>query len=529
MRPVVASLALSLAAFASAPLAAQAVVGTAVPPSTVPNSEPRPFRFATQASAQGTLVVPMSGTALPALSGVTLDEASRAAVTRAIGDAGFKGGKKETLALRGIGGWAQILLVGTGPLPQGEALRAALRDAGGRAAQALVSEKQPVVFAVPAGLGAAAQTAEFALGYALGQYRFDRYKSDRKAPPVDPVTFVSADAEAMGALWRDRLAAQAEAVTLSRDLATEPANVIYPESFVERTRAALAGVPGVSIEVLDEAAMRKLGMGSILGVGQGSTRPPRMMVVSYKGAGAPAAPLAIVGKGITFDSGGISLKPGAGMGRMKTDMSGAATAVATVLSLAKAKAPVNVVAVAALAENMPGGNAQRPGDVVRTMSGKTVEIISTDAEGRMVLADGIEYVIDRYKPAAVITIATLTGAAVRALDDEYTALFGRHDDLIEAIDAVGAPTGEAVWRLPLHDSYADDLRSPIADLKHGGDGPGASIGAWFVGSFVKEGTPWAHLDIAGTAWTDRGDAVTPKGATAWGVRLLDELARSWKP
>jgi len=467
---------------------------------------------------------------LPALTGIGMDATVRAGVEKAIAAADFKGGAKDSLSLRGLGSWSQILLVGTSPLPEGDARRAALRNAGGRAAQALMSEGQPVTVALPTGLSDSAEMAEMALGYALGQYRFDRYKSARKAPPSDPVTFVGAEAQAVGDYWQSRLAAQAEAITLARDLTSEPGNVIYPESFVTRARAAFAGVQGVTIEVLDEAAMRKLGMGSILGVAQGSRRPARMMVVTYRGQGAPSAPLALVGKGITFDTGGISLKPGNGMWDMKQDMAGAATVVGTVLSLAKSRAPVHVVAVAAMAENMPDGDAQRPGDVVRTMSGKTIEVLNTDAEGRLVLADGVEYVVDRAKPSAVVTIATLTGAVVSALNDEYAGLFSRDDALVKAIEVASVPSGEPVWRLPLHENYASDMRSTIADIRNiaPGAGPGASLGAYFVGYFVKEGTPWAHLDVAGTAWSDGGDAVTPKGAAAWGVRLLEELARNWK-
>ena len=525
------SLALPFTLLTTAPLAAQAPVGTVMTPGAPANSSVRPFTFATSAAAPGALVVPMTGSALPDLQGVTLDVSTRASIDQAIAAAQFKGGKKELLALRGIGPWSQILLVGMGPLPEGDARRAVLRDSGGRAAQALLSERAPIIVALPLALGSSDQAAEIALGYALGQYRFDRYKSDRKAPPADAVTFVSAQADAIGALWRSRFTALAEGVTLSRDLATEPANILYPETFVERTRAAFSGVSGVTIEVLDEAAMRKLGMGSILGVGQGSVRPPRLMMISYRGAGASAAPLALVGKGITFDSGGISIKPSRGMWEMKTDMSGAATVAATLLSLAKSRAPVHVVGVMALAENMPGGNAQRPGDVVRTMSGKTIEMLNADAEGRLVLADAVEYVVDRAKPRAVITVATLTGAAVAALNDEYAALFSRDEALVKQIETASIPTGEAVWRLPLHPNYADDLRSNIADIKNvvEGGGPGASLGAHFVGHFVKEGTPWAHLDIAGVAWADSASPVAPKGSTAWGVRLLDELARNPQP
>ena len=245
-----------------------------------------------------------------------------------------------------------------------------MRDAAGKAAQELKDELQPVALA---GSLTQNEAAAAALGFALGQYRFDRYKTvDKKAPPSQPFTVVSANSAAAEELWKSRYAALAEGVALARDLATEPANVIYPETFVDRVRTAIGTTANVKFEVLDEAAMRKLGMGSLVGVGQGSRRPSRLLLVEYSGAGTQA-PLALVGKGITFDSGGISLKPGAGMWAMKADMSGAANIMGAVLSLAKSKAPVNVIGVAALAENMPDGNASRPGDVVRTMSGKKIE------------------------------------------------------------------------------------------------------------------------------------------------------------
>jgi leucyl aminopeptidase len=238
----------------------------------------------------------------------------------------------------------------------------------------------------------------------------------------------------------------------------------------------------------------------------------------------------MVGKGITFDSGGISLKPGAGMWEMKADMSGAANIMGAVLSLAKSKAPVNVIGVAALSENMPGGNAQRPGDVVRTMSGKTIEILNTDAEGRLVLADANEYVVANKKPGALVNMATLTGAIVGALNDEYAGLFSRDDRLAAAVTAAGTATGEHVWRMPLHKNYLNDMKSDIADIKNvvEGGGPGAGLGATFVGFFVDKTVPWAHLDIAGVNWADKAGPVTPKGASGWGVQLLDAFARNWR-
>jgi leucyl aminopeptidase len=519
MRTALIALAFVLAA--ASPVHAQGASGSAVAPANAANSLPRPIAFAANAPAGGTIAILTGSAALPAGS---LDAGSRAAVDAAIAAAKFEGKEGTTLSLRGIGGYGRILLVGTGS--EGDSARR-MRDAAGKAAQELRDENAGIALT---GAASADDAAAAALGYALGQYRFDRYKTVGKTtPPQQPVTIVTGDPAGAQALWAGRHTALADGVTLSRDLATEPANVIHPESFVERVRTAFAGTPNVRIEMLDEAAMRGMNMGSITGVGQGSRRGSRMLLVEYRGAGN-GAPLALVGKGITFDSGGISLKPGLGMWEMKPDMSGAASVMGAVLSLAKSKAPVNVVGVAALAENMPDGNALRPGDVVRTMSGKTIEVLNTDAEGRLVLADANEYVIASRKPAGVVNIATLTGAIVQALNDEFAGLFARDENLAAALLKAGETTGEHLWRMPLHKNYAEDMKSDIADIKNvvEGGGPGAGLGAHFIGFFVDDKTPWAHLDIAGVNWADKGDAVTPKGASGFGVRLLDEVARTWR-
>jgi leucyl aminopeptidase len=285
----------------------------------------------------------------------------------------------------------------------------------------------------------------------------------------------------------------------------------------------------VTIEVLDVPAMQRLGMGSILSVGQGSVRPPRMMMVHYRGASG--APVVLAGKGITFDSGGISLKPGSGMWHMKGDMAGAAAVVGTVLSLARSGAPVNVVAVAALAENMPSGSATRPGDVVKAMNGKTIEILNTDAEGRLVLADAVAYAERQFRPAAIVDVATLTGSVAQALGDEYAGLLTRHDRLADQLIAAGRTTGEELWRLPLHPSYAKDMESDIADIKNVVEGgrPGAGFGGHFIGFFVTEATPWAHLDIAGVDWRESSKPTIPEGSAGFGVRLLDRFVRDFRP
>lgn len=508
--------------FAAMPTAmAQTFVGSGVAPATVANSAERVIGFAASAPAGGALALLMTDATLPPLSGVALNAAERQAVTAAIAAASFDGKAGSTLSLRGIGAHPRILLVGTGTAPTA----LALAEAGGKAAQELKSEAHPLTIA---GAYDDAGAADVAYGFALGQYRFDRYKTvDKKAPATGAVTLVGANPAAAEAGFAARGRPLADGVRLSRDLANEPANVIYPESFVAEARRAFAGVGGVTIEVLDEAMMRKLGMGSIVGVGQGSPRGSRMMLVRYRGAGAGAAPLALVGKGITFDSGGISIKPSAGMGNMKGDMSGAASVIGAALSLAKSRAPVHVVAVAALAENMPDGNAQRPGDVVRTMSGKTIEMVNSDAEGRLVLADANEYVAQNYKPRAIVNIATLTGSIVGALSDQYAGLFARDEALAAKLLAAGTASGEELWRMPLHAKYAERVKSDIADVRNsGGDGPGASLGAHFIGFFVDDAMPWAHLDIAGVNRSDKASPLVPAGMTGFGVRLLDQLARS---
>lgn len=498
MRPLILAMLASLAATPAA----------AVPAATV----------ATQTPATGTLVLPLARAADLAAVGTSLDAAARDAVGRALSAAAFDYKARSSLSLHGIGGYDRLLIVGLGDKPPTPLDLRALggitaREAGKDKAVALVASQLPATAA-----------ADVVLGYRLGSYSFDTYKKPEKPAARAALTIVgSGDPEGAAAV--------ADAVVFARDLVAEPANIIYPESFVERTRAAFAGVAGVRIEVLDVPAMEKLGMGAILSVGKGSVRPPRLLMVEYKGAGAPARPIVLPGKGITFDSGGISLKAGAGMWRMKNDMAGAASVVGGVLALAKARAPVNVVAIAALAENMPDGAASRPGDVVRAMNGKTIEIISTDAEGRLVLADALAYAEKRYDPAAIVDVATLTGAVGGALGNEYAGLFSRHDALAEQLLAAGKATGEELWRLPLHPNHLDDIKSDYADIRNSTEGnqPGASHGAVFIGHFADPATPWAHLDIAATAMSSEATPTVPKGAVGYGVQLLDRFVRDFRP
>jgi leucyl aminopeptidase len=319
-----------------------------------------------------------------------------------------------------------------------------------------------------------------------------------------------------------RLEQIAEGVFLTRDLVSEPANVIHPETLAERAKA-LTEV-GIEVDVLGEKQMRKLGMGALLGVGQGSDKESRIVVMRWMGAkDKNAAPLVLAGKGVTFDSGGISIKPAAGMEDMKWDMGGAATVIGTMRALAGRKAAANVVGIVGLVENMPSGTAQRPGDVVTSMSGQTIEVINTDAEGRLVLADVLTYVQSICKPKAIIDLATLTGAIIISLGHDHAGLFANDDALAETITAAGKAVGEPVWRLPMGESYDKQLKSDIADMKNVGGREGGSItAAQFLKRFVGD-VPWAHLDIAGTTWAKKDATLWSKGATAFGVRLLDRL------
>lgn len=486
----------------------------------------RPVTFAgAPAGMAGTLVLPLTGETDMATRASVLSEAERSAVTRALTAAEFDYAAPASLSLRGIGAWDRIHVVSTGK----DMSPAALQKLGALAGRALMKDKGPITV-LASGLPAQA-VAEIATGMGIGEYRSDLYQAKAlTAPAMAATTIVTEQAETARALYEGRGKSLVEAMAFARDLSNEPANVIYPESFVERTRAAFAGVAGVTIEALDVPAMEKLGMGSILGSGRGSARPPRMLIVRYTGRGAPSAgPVVLAGKGITFDSGGISIKGSAGMGDMKFDMSGAASVVGAALALAKARAPVDVVAIAALSENMPDGNAARPADVLQAMNGKTIEIISTDAEGRLVLADAVAYADAKLDPAAIVDMATLTGSIMTALGDDYAGVFSRHDPLADQLMKAGEASGDALWRMPLHPSYAEDTKSTIADIKNSGvSGAGAGAGAHFIGAFVKPETPWAHIDIAGMAWSGAGD-LKPAGSTGYGVRLLEAFVRDFQP
>jgi leucyl aminopeptidase len=371
-------------------------------------------------------------------------------------------------------------------------------------------------------LGMAKLAAGVAFGARRAAYRFDRYRTKPRPDDrgkVSALTVVLPEARAAEKLWR-RLEPVAEGIELARDLENEPGNAIHPAAFVRRAKRALAPL-GVEVGVIEEARLRRLGMNALLAVGQGSANRPRLLTLRWRGK--PGRPIAFVGKGVTFDSGGISIKKAKGMELMKADMSGAAAVVGLFRTLAARKAPVHAVGLAALVENMPSGGAYRPGDVVRSFSGKTVEVVDTDAEGRMILIDALAYAVRQFRPRAIVDLATLTYSVVAALGEIYAGLFSNDDALADRLLAASKRAGEKLWRLPLDEEYLANLKSPIADLRqcapdeHFADAAHAAV---FLGEFVG-GTPWAHLDIAGKMAAKDPVTEADAGAPGYGIRLLD--------
>ena len=377
-----------------------------------------------------------------------------------------------------------------------------------------------------AGNLSASELASVLLGLRLRAWRWDAHRTtmkDEHKVHLKRVIVVGAPAGAEDA-WHDG-AALADGVEFTRELVSEPANVLYPASFVARVRERLEGT-GIEITVLGEAEMEKLGMGSLLGVGQGSRRESQLLALRWNGGAAGEAPTALVGKGVTFDTGGISIKPALGMEEMKWDMGGAGAVVGAMLAIARRKAKANVVGVCGLVENMPDGNAIRPGDILKSMSGQTIEVLNTDAEGRLVLADAIWWAQETFKPARIVDFATLTGAMIISLGHEHGGIFSNDDTLADQLLRAGRESGDALWRFPLSPAYDKLLDSPIADMKNiGPKGAGSITAAQFIQRFVKDGTPWAHCDIAGMVWAEKPGQTWGKGATGYGVRLMDRLVR----
>ncbi|MEK9211483.1 leucyl aminopeptidase [Sphingomonas sp. 2378] len=408
----------------------------------------------------------------------------------------------------------------------GEGKDAEWRKAGGAlTAKLLTSAGSATVLLTGLGTKPSADAiAEFAGAAVQRGWRHDVYRTklpETSKPTLTRIAIVDAGADAEAAFAR--VHAVNGGLELTRTLVSEPPNKLYPETFVERVLADVDGL-GLEVTVLDEVQMRDLGMGALLGVSQGSVREGRLLVLKWNGGDVGAETLALVGKGVTFDTGGISIKPAAGMEDMKWDMGGAGAVAGAMKAIAARKAKANVVGVMGLVENMPDGNAQRPGDVVTSMSGQTIEVINTDAEGRLVLCDALTWVQKVHAPSTIVDLATLTGAMIISLGSEHGGLFANDDSLADALLAAGRETGEKLWRFPLADAYDKLIDSQIADMKNVGPRGGGSItAAQFLKRYINEGVAWAHLDIAGMVWSDKPGVNHDKGATGYGVRLLDRF------
>jgi leucyl aminopeptidase len=472
------------------------------------------------------------------------------------------GGKLLTVTKPSGLGFDEVILLGLGAADKLD--QTAMEEAGGSllaTLNGLEIKEATLVIDAPEGKGAPAAgevAARIAFGAALRDYRFEKYKTksagkngdddeDEGAAAKDKVRLeklkIAVSGSASARKLFDDYGAVAEAIHFARDLVSEPPNELYPESYAKRCEELTK--LGLEVEVLSRKDLEKKDFKALLSVGQGSDRDSALVVMRWHGLDAGKAakgkdkdkkkgkkdgefsspPVAFIGKGITFDTGGISLKPPAGMGDMKWDMGGSAAVVGTMAALAGRKAKVNAVGVIALAENMPSGKAMRPGDIIGSLSGQTIEVLNTDAEGRLVLADALWYAEDRFKPQFMIDLATLTGAILVALGKEFAGLFSDNDGLADSLLAAGRKTGEKVWRMPLDPAFDKMLDCDAADMKNiGGRDAGSATAAHFLKRFVRK-SPWAHLDIAGMAWADKTTPRTPKGATAYGVRLLDQLVR----
>ena len=492
------------------------------------------INFATPAAiAAGSWVVGAvegtpGGVLLPAA--VSADKASGGALTRALKFARFKGqpGQMvEVLAPAGIAA-SRLLLVGLG---KPEALdEKALETIGAQVtARLLLAGETKASFEIDAPKGAKVKKGEIAAHLAFGaklrSYAFNQYRTknlDEYEQKLAAITLLTPDVAAAKAAYAG-LGAVADGIFLARDLVNEPPNILYPEEFARRAKARLAKL-GVKVEVLGEAEMKRQGFGALLGVGQGSARDSQLVVMQWNGA-KKGKPVAFVGKGVCFDSGGLSLKPGGSMMGMKGDMGSSAAVTGLMLALATRKAKVNAVGVIGLVENMPGPDALRPDDVLKSLSGQTIEVLNTDAEGRLVLADALTYTQRRFAPKFVIDLATLTGAIVATLGFEHAGVFSNDDDLTGRLLSAGRYTGERVWQLPLDPFYDKMIKSKIADMKNiGGANSGAITAAQFLKRFIDKGQAWAHLDIAGVAWQDgEQKPMIPSWGTGWGVRLLNRL------
>ena len=465
-----------------------------------------------------------------------LDKSAKGLIKSALkGHKNFSGKQGQTLCLSANkGDLVRVILLGLGKAENLDAI--SLETLGGKlfgALKACGAEKVSIHLDGVKGskdVKAADIGARLALGLRLKSYFFDKYKSkkdDKKDGKLSKVLVVGDEATASKKLF-DTYSAVSEGVFLARNLVNEPPNTLYPESYAEIIKKELKPL-GVEIDILDEKKMHKLGFGALLAVGQGSIRESRVVVMRWNGASkakSAKAPIAFVGKGVTFDTGGISLKPGAEMDLMKMDMGGSAAVVGAMKAIAARKAKANVIGIVGLVENMPSDRAYRPGDIITSHSGKTIEVLNTDAEGRLVLADILTYLQDTYKPETIIDLATLTGAIMVALGFEYCGAFANDNDLWNKIEKSSKNTGEKFWRMPLDEAYRKEMESEVADLKNLGSlgrYGGACSAAGFLEHFIKDGTKWAHIDIAGTAWWKSDKPTTPKGGTGFAVRTLNDI------
>ena len=457
-------------------------------------------------------------------AGSALDGKAGGALTKAMTKGRFTGKAGQSLLIAAPTGVDadSVLLIGAGDKAKLDDLAV---EAFGGSAYAAVKLSGAEVLTIDASGLTPEQAARAGFAARLAAYRFDKYRTTQKAdkiPSITAVRVVTSDLRAAEAAL-EPLSAVADGVIFARDLVSEPANVLYPAEFAKRVKALES--LGLEVEILGEAEMEKLGMRTLLGVGQGSRRESQLAVILWKGGEAGDQPIAFVGKGVCFDTGGISIKPADGMEDMKWDMGGAAAVTGTMIALAGRKAKVNAVGVLGLVENMPDGNAQRPGDVVVSMSGQTVEVINTDAEGRLVLADALWYTQERFKPKFMIDLATLTGAMIVALGLDYAGVFSNSDDVADPILAAAKKVGENFWRMPIPAIYEQHIDSKIADVKNTGNGrAGGSITAALFLQRFTNGVPWAHLDIAPTAWANKSPNPTvPEGGVGFAVRTLDRM------
>jgi leucyl aminopeptidase len=470
--------------------------------------------------AASAAMVPKTALARIVFEGAALD----GALAQAAAASRFTGAKGQTLDILAPSGTdaARLVLVGAGKKETYDALGA--EHAAASAYNAVkASGLETLRVELPNGGGANAARA--ALGVRLASYRFDKYRTKEPADKKPSITKAEIATSNIDGSLADfvPLAALADAVSFTRDLVSEPPNVLYPAEFAARVKTLEA--LGLEVEILGEAEMMKLGMGSLLGVGQGSVRESQLAILKWYGAADKTAqPIAFIGKGVCFDTGGISIKPAENMEDMKWDMGGAGAVAGLMHVLAGRKAKVNAVGILGLVENMPDGNAYRPGDVLTSMSGQTIEVINTDAEGRLVLADAVWYCQDRFKPKFMVDLATLTGAIIIALGHDLAGCYANDEELAGNLIAASNTEGEPLWRMPLPAAYDKNIDSMIADMKNTGGRPGGSItAAMFIQRFVN-GVPWAHLDIAATAWRKPSTVPTsPDGATGYGVRLLNRM------